>query len=253
MRRFGSERRLLSIALALAVATVAAVAVLASVPDRAPRATSVVAIGPFQRALGCVEGDGRCPASTLALVDGGPRFAASSGFAARRFLTWTRRTVWRGKLELPPGRHAIRVLADGVAWGEGARRDGPPVVLALDTPRVVTVLWDEDARVLGVEGARPIVTVVGSFQTHLGCARNGEPDCVRGWLHDPDGDGAATLSTQLLPAGTYEARAFVDGREATAAPVTFRVEADHAPTTFAWDLARRRLQVGPSRGSEQRD
>jgi hypothetical protein len=231
----GPERRKLSIASALAIGTCAVASVLALAPDQSPRAQAVGLVGSFQ--------------APLAFVEHEPGFPGALGFAARRFLTWNRRTVWRGRFDLPPGRHALRVVADGVVWGDGARRDGPPLLFSLDGPKTLTVLFDEDARVIGLEGRRPIVTAVGSFQTHLGCARNGQLDCVRSWLQDPDGDGVATLATQLLPAGTYEARVVVDGAEAPAA-ATFRVPADHDEVNLRYDGVRRKLEVRLGRVAE---
>ena len=34
-----------------------------------------------------------------------------------------------------------------------------------------------------------IATVPGSFQSELGCPGDWQPDCLRSWLQDPDGDG----------------------------------------------------------------
>ena len=54
--------------------------------------------------------------------------------------------------------------------------------------------------------ARRIATVPGSFQSELGCPGDWEPDCLRSWLQDPDGDGTYSFETTAIPAGSYEAK-----------------------------------------------
>ena len=46
-----------------------------------------------------------------------------------------------------------------------------------------------------------IATAPGSFQSELGCPGDWQPDCLRSWLQDPDGDGIYTFSHALDPAG----------------------------------------------------
>ncbi|HEY0372395.1 MAG TPA: pullulanase-type alpha-1,6-glucosidase, partial [Thermoanaerobaculia bacterium] len=53
-------------------------------------------------------------------------------------------------------------------------------------------------------------TVPGSFQSEIGCGGDWQPDCLRSWLQDPDGDGLYTFSTTSIPAGTYEAKVAID-------------------------------------------
>lgn len=54
------------------------------------------------------------------------------------------------------------------------------------------------------------ITVIGSFQSELGCSGDWQPDCDVLQLRDVDGDGVYTLRTTDLPAGEYEARVAVD-------------------------------------------
>ena len=61
-----------------------------------------------------------------------------------------------------------------------------------------------------------MATAAGSFQSELGCPADWQPDCLRSWLQDPDGDGTYTFTTDDLPVGGYEfkvARATSRGRE----------------------------------------
>ena len=55
-----------------------------------------------------------------------------------------------------------------------------------------------------------IATVPGSFQHFLGCSGDWQPDCLRSWLEDPDGDGIYTFSTHAIPAGNYEAKVAIN-------------------------------------------
>ena len=49
-------------------------------------------------------------------------------------------------------------------------------------------------------------TLVGSLQSELGCSGDWQPDCLRTWLEDPDGDGIYTFETRAIPPGSYETR-----------------------------------------------
>ena len=40
-----------------------------------------------------------------------------------------------------------------------------------------------------------IATAAGSFQSEIGCPGDWQPDCLRSWLQDPDGDGVYTFVT----------------------------------------------------------
>ncbi len=50
----------------------------------------------------------------------------------------------------------------------------------------------------------------GSFQSELGCPGDWQPDCLRSWLQDPDGDGIYTFRTSALPAGSYEVKVAIN-------------------------------------------
>ena len=55
-----------------------------------------------------------------------------------------------------------------------------------------------------------IAVAPGSFQSELGCPGDWQPDCLRSWLQDPDGDGIYTFRTSALPAGDYEVKVAID-------------------------------------------
>ena len=48
-----------------------------------------------------------------------------------------------------------------------------------------------------------IVVATGSFQSEMGCPTDGDIDCMRAWLQDPDGNKVFSLGTTQVPPGTY--------------------------------------------------
>jgi hypothetical protein len=88
------------------------------------------------------------------------------------------------------------------------------------------------------------VTLVGTFQTDLGCPYNWDPSCTQSYLLDTGGDGVYKLSTRQLPRGTYECRVVIneDWRESygeegdrDGANVIFEVSEAGSLVTFAYD------------------
>ena len=43
-----------------------------------------------------------------------------------------------------------------------------------------------------------------------GRPRRWQPDCLRSWMQDPDGDGVYTFATDQFPAGDYELKVALD-------------------------------------------
>ena len=61
------------------------------------------------------------------------------------------------------------------------------------------------------DNANKVIAVApGSFQSELGCPGDWQPDCLRSWLQDPDGDGIYTFTTSVLPAGDYEVKVAIN-------------------------------------------
>ena len=89
-----------------------------------------------------------------------------------------------------------------------------------------------------------IAVAAGSFQSELGCPGDWEPDCLRSWLEDPDGDGIYTFETTALPAGSYETKVAINeswdenygpGGAPDGANIPFTVPVDNAKVTFTYD------------------
>ncbi len=114
--------------------------------------------------------------------------------------------VWKGTFTLPAGQYAYKAAIDK-AWtenyGAGGVKDGANIgYTAPATP--VTFYYDHATHWVTNTTQGPIVTAAGSFQAKLGCPGDWQPDCMRSWLQDPDGDGVYTFRTDKLPAGSYE-------------------------------------------------
>jgi pullulanase-type alpha-1,6-glucosidase len=160
----------------------------------APQPASVTIAGSLQSELGC-PGDWQpeCAATHLAFDPDDQ--------------------VWQGSFDLPAGSWEYKAALND-SWDEnyGARatRDGPNIPLALGEPARVKFYYDHGTHWITDNRGSAIVTAPGSFQSELGCPGDWQPDCLRSWLQDPDGDGVFTFSTRGLPAGAYEVKVTIN-------------------------------------------
>ncbi|WP_367650081.1 pullulanase-type alpha-1,6-glucosidase [Nocardioides sp. zg-1230] len=163
--------------------------------------------------------------------------------------------VWKRTVSLPAGSYAYKAAIDG-SWdenyGAGGNPGGGDIPLALDAPRDVTFYYEHGSHWVTTDANGPIVTLAGSMQSELGCAGDWAPDCMRGWLKDPDGDGTFTFTTTALPAGSYATKVthglswdenYGDGGAAGGADIAFDVPASGVEMVFTYDVATHRLTV----------
>lgn len=96
------------------------------------------------------------------------------------------------------------------------------------------------------------VTIAGSLQSELGCPGDWQPDCLRSWLQDPDGDGLYRFSTTAIPAGNYEVKVAIDegwdenygqGGVQNGPNIPFSVSATGDLVTFTYNSATHILDV----------
>ena len=96
-----------------------------------------------------------------------------------------------------------------------------------------------------------IAVAAGSFQSELGCPGDWQPDCLRSWLQDPDGDGIYTLA-RVLPAGNYEVKVAIDeswdenygaGGVPNGSNISFTVLPGDGKTLFSYDATTHILTV----------
>ncbi|MBZ0294314.1 MAG: pullulanase-type alpha-1,6-glucosidase [Anaerolineae bacterium] len=197
----------------------------------------VVIPGTLQSAAGC-DGDWQtdCAATTLT-------FDADDN-------------LWQGSFDLPAGDYEYKVAINGT-WDEnyGGNGDGggPNVPLSLSEDTTVKFYYDHQTHWAADSVGDRIVTAPGSFQSELGCPDDWQPDCLRSWLQDPDGDGLFVFTTDAIPAGDYEVKAAVNeswdenyGADGAAggANIAFTVPADETPVAFIFNTSDNTLLVG---------
>ena len=155
-----------------------------------PDPATVTIAGSLQSELGC-PGDWQpeCTATHLA-------FDAGDG-------------VWQGTFNLPAGSYEYKAALNDTwdeSYGANAQPGGANIPLALGVPTDVKFYYDHESHWVTDSANSVIATVPGSFQSALGCPGDWQPDCLRSWLQDPDGDGIYGFTTDAIPAGDYEAK-----------------------------------------------
>ncbi|MFC6285892.1 pullulanase-type alpha-1,6-glucosidase, partial [Nocardioides sp. GCM10027114] len=162
--------------------------------------------------------------------------------------------VWKRTVTLPAGDYEYKAAIDG-SWdenyGQGGAANGPNLGLKLDSTREVTFYYDHGTHWITTDANGPVVTAAGSFQSELGCPGDWQPDCLRSWLQDPDGDGTYTFVTSAIPAGSYATKVthgqswdenYGEGGAPGGADIGFDVPAN-AQVVFSYDLASHQLTV----------
>jgi len=210
----------------LAIARVAllAVCVWCARPAHA-EPSSVTLVGSLQNELGC-SGDWQADCAATGLY-----FDGSDG-------------VWQRSLFVPAGVFEYKVALDGSFaenYGANAQPNGPNLPLDLAALQSVKFYYDDATHWVTDSLGGRIVVAPGSYQSELGCPGDWQPDCLRSWLEDPDGDGVYERTTTALPAGVYEFKIAIgeawdenygDGGTPNGANVPFVVPTDFALVRF---------------------
>jgi hypothetical protein len=154
-----------------------------------PNPTTVTIVGSFQSELGCTD-------------DWGPDCSATH-------LTYYEvDDVWQGTFIIPAGSWEYR-LAVNNSWDENyglnAASDGANISLSLEEDAYVKFYYDHKTHWVTDDYNSIIATAPGNYLSGMG-APDWQPNCLRSWLEDPDGDGIYTFSTDLIQPGSYEAR-----------------------------------------------
>jgi pullulanase len=209
-----------------------------------PPPTRVVVPGSFQDELGCA-GDWQpdCPNTAL-------QFDADD-------------TVWQGTFTVPVGSWEYKVALNG-SWDENyggnATRNGANIGLSLGTATAVKFYYSHETHWIADNKNKAIAVAAGSFQSELGCPGDWQPDCLRSWLQDPDGDGIYTFRTSGLPAGTYEVKVAIgeswdenygEGGIRNGPNIPFTVGADCNEILLSYDAASHVLTVSSGGGVTQ--
>jgi hypothetical protein len=121
--------------------------------------------------------------------------------------------VWQGTFMVPAGSYEYKATLND-SWdenyGANAERNGPNIPLTLGADTDVKFYYSHATHWVIDNVNAVIATVPGSYQDEIGCPGDWQPDCLRSWLQDPDGDGVYTFSTSDIPPGSYEAKVAID-------------------------------------------
>ena len=159
-----------------------------------PQPSAVTVAGSFQEELGC-PGDWQADCSVT-------------------HLSYDEEDdLWQGTFVLDAGNWQYKAPIND-SWdenyGANGQLDGPNIDLDLEEPTEVKFYYSDTSNWVTDNVNSRIATAAGSFQEELGCSGDWQPDCLRSWLQDVDGDGIYTFSTSKLPAGNYEAKVAID-------------------------------------------
>jgi glycosidase len=162
--------------------------------DHTPPPTSVTIAGSLQPALGCAgDWDPACAATHLAYEAGDD--------------------VWQGTFGVPAGSWEYKAALND-SWdenyGAGGVQNGPNIPLSLLAQTSVKFYYDHKTHWITDNQGSTIATAPGSYQPAIGCPGDWQPDCLRSWLQDPDGDGVYSLTTTAIPPGNYEFKVAID-------------------------------------------
>ncbi len=199
--------------------------------DHTPDPSSVTVAGSLQDELGC-PGDWQpdCAATHLT-------FDAEDD-------------VWQDVFNVPVGNYEYKAALND-SWDESYPDSNIPLGLGADTD--VKFYYDDKSHWITDNINSVIATVPGSFQSAIGCPGDWQPDCLRSWLQDLDGDGIYTFTTDQIPAGSYEAKVTIneswdenygDGGVPGGPNIPFNVPAD-ATMEFVYDSVSHVLTITP--------
>jgi glycosidase len=185
--------------------------------------TSVTIAGSFQNELGC-PGDWQPDCVT-------PHLAYDADD-----------DVWQGTFLIPAGSWEYKAALND-AWAESyGAPGGGNMTLNLAVPTSVKFYYDHDTHWITSSQNAVIATAAGSFQGELGCPGDWQPDCLRSWLQDPDGDGTYEFVTTDIPAGDYafkvalnEGWAVSYGQGGGSADIPFSVPSNGSEVTFSYN------------------
>src|SRR5512135_1868691 len=207
-----------------------------SVASHTPNPTSVTIAGSLQSEVGCAgDWDPACAATHLA-------YDASDD-------------VWQGTWTVPAGSYEYKAaLNDG--WDENyglhAQPGGANLPLNLGVDTSVKFYYDHKSHWVTDNVNSVIAVAPGSFQSELGCPGDWQPDCLRSWLQDADGDGIYKFVTTALPAGSYECKVALNeswdvnygqGGVPGGANIPFTVPVNNAKVTFTYNATSHVLTI----------
>ncbi len=191
-------------------------------------ASSVTVVGSLQSELGCGgDWDPACAATHLVFDPAND--------------------LWLNTWTVPAGSWEYKAAIND-SWDENYGKDAQPggdnIPLILGSDSEVKFYYDHKTNWITTKYNSYIATAPGSYQSEIGCPGDWQPECLRSWLQDPDGDGTYSFSTQSIPAGNYELKVALDekwdvnygaGGAQGGANVPFSVPGSGYEVTISWD------------------
>jgi hypothetical protein len=110
--------------------------------------------------------------------------------------------VWQGTWNIPAGGYEYKAALNDswdVNYGKNAVPNGANIPLSLAANASVKFYYDDKSHWVTDNQSSVIAIAAGSFQSELGCSGDWQPDCLRSWLQDIDGDGIYTFETNAYP------------------------------------------------------
>ena len=145
--------------------------------------------------------------------------------------------VWQGTFSVPAGNYAYKAALND-SWDESyGKNTGSDNILLAAPGGNVKFYYDHKTHWITDNINSRIVTAAGNFQSELGCSDDWQPDCLRSWLQDPDGNGTYTFVTEDIPGGNYEGKAAIGEGWDESYPggnYAFSVPNDCSTTTFTF-------------------
>ena len=145
--------------------------------------------------------------------------------------------VWQATFTLPAGDWEYKAALND-DWTEAYPANNVALSLAAETE--VKFYYDNKSHWVTDNQRSVIATAVGNFQSELSCPGDWQPDCLRSWLQDMDGDGIYTFATTALPVGSYQGKAALNENWDTSYPandVPFTVANAGDTITFSYTAA----------------
>ncbi len=201
-----------------------------------PKPQSVTVAGTIQSKLGCA-------------ADWKPECAST-------YLTYNPTyDLWTGEFNLAAGEYEYKAALNN-SWDEnyGAKANpGGSNISLTHKGGPIKFYYDHKTHWITESSSSIIATVVGDFQTKLGCAKDNQPDCLKSWLQSPKADGIYSLTVSSLPAGDYQAKVAVNEKldetyGEKGAPngpnIKFNVPFVGAAITFRFEASSKTLTIG---------
>ncbi len=171
--------------------------------------------------------------------------------------------VWKGTFNVTPGNDQdkngprYKMALNGtwdLNYGKNASRGGADIPLVVEAPIDVSFYYDNKSHLVTDDYNTPIIVAIGDFQAQLGCSQNEDPNCMRAWLEDPEGDGSYAFVTKALKAGDYSVSLSISQKAYASAtdPVSFTVAKDNDEIYFGYDMVKNELVIsttGAPKGS----